>query len=463
MRDLGRLSLSDETNLAIEAPDTPMHQAALGVLDAAPLLDSSGRLRIDAIREHLAARLDRVPELRRVLWHPGLGRGRSLWVDDPGFRIENHVLVASLPAPGGRARALEFAAQKMSTLMDRSRPLWEVWFLEGYGEREVGLLIKLHHAVADGRAMINLIGQVFDIEPRALEHGTGTWQPAPPPRGGALLYDNLRARVRWVRHVAQRLAHPVALWRSTVSTARGMVEGMRAGRSAPRTSFNRPVGVERKLAVLEVELAGARETAHRYGVKLNDVFQCIVAGALRGVLLARGEKVDGVEIHASMAVSMYASGDESTVGNNIGSMIVRLPLDAGDPSRALERIARAAAHAKASQKAVVTSGLMAVLARSGLTRLYIRHQHMINILTTNLPGPPVPLYFGGARLVDAIAIPPIAGNVTASFAALSYAGRLNLSVIADARAWPDLDVLLAGMRSTWLEVSATEGLTALSA
>jgi hypothetical protein len=175
-----------------------------------------------------------------------------------------------------------------------------------------------------------------------------------------------------------------------------------------------------------------------------------------------------VRIHASVAVSLHSDGDATTSGNLVGTMIVPLDVGASDEIARLREIAAAVVQAKASQRAAVTSEFMYLLARTGLTRFYIRRQHMINILTTNLQGPPAPLYFAGAQLLKASAIPPLAGNVTVSFAALSYAGRLMLTVVADARTWPDLEVLVDGIRAAWAGLATTlvpaeEGRTALSA
>jgi len=170
-----RLSLLDLTNLAVEAADTPMHQGGLGVRDGAHLLDSNGRVRIDEVRAHLQSRLDRVPELRRTLWKTGPLEGAPVWVDDPGFRIEDHVLVANLPEPGGERRAIEFAKEAMAGLMDRSRPLWQLWLLEGYGPSEVGVFLKLHHVLADGAAILKIITLLFDLEPGVVEAPAKSW------------------------------------------------------------------------------------------------------------------------------------------------------------------------------------------------------------------------------------------------------------------------------------------------
>jgi diacylglycerol O-acyltransferase / wax synthase len=453
LRGLHRLTLADLSNLAVEGPDTPMHQGALGVLDGGPLLDADGHVRIDHIRACLTRKMDSVPELRRVLFQTGPLQGRPLWVDDPNFRIENHVLVTRLPEPGGATQAQRFAEEKMAGLMDRSRPLWELWFLEGYGEVRVGLFLKLHHVLADGPAILNILGQLFDLEPVLEEPSPTWWAPARPPTPRDLAVDNLARKGGLLANIGRRLAHPIASGRSIATSVRAVWGAFKEGRGAPRTSFNRPVGTGRRTGVLRLRLDEVKSVAHTYGVKVNDVFLALVAGGLRDVLIAREELVGGNIIHASMAVSMHPVGDASRSGNQVGTMIVPLPVGVDDARSRLVLIGTATKHAKARQRAAVPQGLMALLAVSGLARIFIRRQRLVNVLATNLPGPQFPLFVAGARLLDAFAIPPIAGNVTASFAALSYDAGFDVSVLADASAWPDLDVLIDGMRRTWVGLS----------
>lgn len=452
MTRLERLSLADLTNLAAEGPDTLMHQGALGVLDGSTLLDAFGNVDVDRVRAHLAARLDRVPLLRRRLWRTRPFEGRPMWVDDPEFSIDNHVLLARLPEPGGERRAIEFAQERMSTQMDRMRPLWQLWLLEGYAPGRVGIFLKLHHVLADGGAILNIVALLFDAEAGVVETAQSSWMPQPPPRRRELLLDNLRSKTASVTRAGARLAHPVALVRSTAATWRGLRAAMKAGRHAPRTSLNGRIGMSRALGVLPLDLAEVKAVAHAYGVKVNDVVLDLIASGLRSVLLSRGERTHGVAIHASMAVRLPGESD-ALGGNHAGTMVVPLVLDEAEGPR-LSDIGAATAKAKLAQRGAVPQGLMVLLAMTGLTRLLIRRQTLVNILMTNLAGPPFPLYVAGARLLEVFAITPIAGNVTASFAAFSYNGRLDLSVDADARSWPDLDVLISGMAAGWRRLEA---------
>ncbi len=272
-----------------------MHQAVLAALEGRDLVDAGGRVRIDAIRAHVESRLERLPELRWKLRRTHLLEGRPLWVDDPGFRIEEHVLAATLPAPGGETAAMKFAERQMETRMDRSRPLWEMWFLDGYAPDKVGLLIKLHHAMADGPAMVRLLGQLFDIESRPPERPREEWHPAPSPTPLTLVRDNFARKGAALGRALSRL-HPVRAARSTAVDVRASLEEVRQARGAPRTSLNHPIGASRRIAAVHMSLADAKQVAHAAGVKLNDVFFCIVATALRQVLEARGELRPGMAL-----------------------------------------------------------------------------------------------------------------------------------------------------------------------
>lgn len=452
MAPISRLSWADLNNLALEAPDTPMHQGVLATVEGGPLRDAGGRIRIADIRAHLGARIERVPELRRVLYRPGLLRGRPVWIDDPRFRIEDHVLMATLQSPGGEPAALDFAEHEMASLMDRSLPLWRLWLLDGYSADRIGVLIKIHHALADGPAMVNVLAQVFDMESSAaLETPTGSRAPASIPTDADLLRDSWRLKGSAFKRVLKTFAHPARSMQAAASTFSAARETLSNTRHTPRTSLNGPIGTSRRVGALHLSLGELKDAAHRHGATVNDVFLCLVAGALRRVLIARGEPVESVSIRASVAVSMHPT-NHSMSGNHAGTVIVSLPIDIETADELLLAVAAATARAKSRQLPAFSTGLMVLLARVGITRAYIRGQHMINVLTTNLPGPPVPLYFAGARIHDPVAMPPIAGNVTASFAALSYDGGLTLSVVADAAAWPDIDLLTSSMLACWVEL-----------
>jgi WS/DGAT/MGAT family acyltransferase len=302
--------------------------------------------------------------------------------------------------------------------------------------------------------VLNIIALLFDMEPGIVEAAPPAWSPAPTPTHRALVRDNVARKGEMLARAGRRLAHPTVLLRAAVVTCRGLWHALREGIGAPRTSLNRPIGARRRIAVLRLLLDDVKGLAHSRGVKVNDVILNLVAGGLRHVLLSRGERIEGVSIRASMAVLLPSAEKSALVGNHAGTLIVPLPIDESDSVNRLAAIAAGTARAKSTQRGAVPQALMVLLAVTGLTRFFIRRQHLVNVLVTNLAGPRFPLYVAGARLIDAFAIIPVAGNVTASFAALSYDGGLDLSVHVDADAWPDLEVLMDGMSLEWGEMTA---------
>jgi diacylglycerol O-acyltransferase / wax synthase len=451
--EIERPSLPDLTNLAVEAPDTPMHVGAIGVLDGGQLLDENQHLRIESIRDGIEARLDLVPELRRVLRKPRMFQGRPLWVDDPAFRIENHVLTAKLRPPGGDEQAIRIVEGEMGIPRTRRGPLWQLWFLEGHAPGKVAVFLKLHHVVADGAAVLKIISQLFDSSAALRQVMPVAWAPAPPPTAAVLYRDSASRRLLAATSALRMLTHPVASGRAAALSVRGIWSVITEGFGAPRTSFNRPISHNRRVAVTRIDLADAKNVARANSVKVNDVILEMIAGGLREVLVSRGEQLEGMTIRAPMAVALRQPDPPVLVGNHVGTMIVPLPVHERDPRVRLALIGAGTLQAKRRQRGAVSQVFMVLLALSGLTRSFIRRQHLVNVLVTNLAGPTTPLYILGARLLDVCAITPVAGNVTASFAALSYDGHLDLTVCVDARCWPDIDVLVRGMDQAWHELS----------
>jgi diacylglycerol O-acyltransferase len=448
-----RLTMVDRTNLAIEAPETPMHIGALAVAEAGGLLDESGQLRLSEVRRRIGLRLSRTPELRRRVCDPGLFRGAPLWVDDPDFAIERHVRMLAVPPPGEEVQLLEAAASLLRAPLDRSRPLWELWFLTGLAEGQIGVLLKLHHAVADGLAAVALMSSLFDLEPDIADPPPIQWAPSPRPSDAQLFLDAMGARLSTIaatlRHPAHAATIVLEVSREALATARGP--------RAPRTSLNRPTQAGRLYRTVRFDLAALRVVAHAREAKVNDVVLTIVVGGLRDLLVQRGEQVDGVNLQATVPVGLRSSGDARELGNAAGAIFVPLPLGERDELRRLDLVAAATRAAKAAQHPTYAPSFIARLAASGLARPLIARQRLVNIFVTNVPGPPVPIYVLGSPIVDVMPISPLSGNVTVTFGAFSYCGRLVVVVVADA-GWDDLDVLVSGLRRAWTELEADAGL-----
>jgi WS/DGAT/MGAT family acyltransferase len=442
---LDRLSSLDLMFLRIESAAWPCHFGGLAVLDGPTLLDGSGRLRLDEIAGQLGRRLAQAPQWRRRVLFPGPMLGRPLWVDDDHFDLRRHVHQAAVDPPGGDAELLDAAARICERLLDRSRPLWELWFLTGLADGRIGALLKLHHAVADGTGAVTLMASLFDLGPGS---GPGTCSLAPRhgPTRRQLLADNLAAKRGQARRAAAAVAHPVRLVRAAHVLA-GVARQAASPAGAPRTSLNRRVEAGRLIRFLSLDLAAAKHVAHAHQGKVNDVVLTIWTGGLRRLLASRTELAPRLELITTMPVSSRAADGAEAAGNAFGAMALPLPVWEADAGRRLGRIADRTRQAKAGQHPAAAMGLIAWLSATPLGRYFAAHQHAANVEVSNVAGPPAPVSLFGARVLAILPIVGPVGNLGPVLCAFSYAGQLFLVVSADANGFPDLDVLMAGMES----------------
>jgi diacylglycerol O-acyltransferase len=432
-----RLSPFERMYVRLETPDWPGHVGGLAVLAGGPLLDASGQLRLAEIRDRLERRLLRVPRLRQRVLSPRWPGGRPLWVDDDRFAIEHHVRRAAVPSPGGEAQLLETAAEIYGRLLDRRRPLWELWFLTGLDGGRLGALLKLHHAMADGTAAVAVMGSLFDLTADAPDPTPVPWEPEPIPGGWSLVSDNLAGKARTVGRGMAALAQPGRLIQGARVVA--LVARRSAGvKGAPRTS----------LGFLGLDLASVKEAAHAHGGKVNDVVLALWAGGLRELLVSRGEPVVGVEPTVGMAVSTRSAGD-AAIDNQVGTVVLPLPVGEADPTRRLDLVVARTARAKDQQRSAAIMGALVGLTATPLGRYLLLRQRATSVMATNVTGPPVPVYVLGARILDILPIIDLEGNIGLTVCAFSYAGRLFLVVTADVQGFPDLDVLMGGMERDW--------------
>jgi diacylglycerol O-acyltransferase len=446
-----RLSASDLTNLSVEAADTPMHVGALIVLESAPLVDAAGQLRLDDIRHQIQSRLGLVPRLRQIVCRPGPLAGGRLWIDDPAFRIDRHVRLVGPPSSYDQQALLRLAEDLMAPRLDRAHPMWRMWFVTGMPAGQVAVVVALHHAIADGLAAVQLLTSVLDQSATAI---TEPWVPATPPRWAELVTDNTQTRAAAVR----RLAHGSTMAR-TASAVAATWRGLVRSRRAPPTSLNGPIGARRQLDVLRIDLAAAKYVAHAHGGKVNDVLLAIAAGGLRGLLRARGESTDKLQLHAAVPVSLRAPQMPADPGNQSGIIVVRIPVYEADASQRLRLICAESGLAKQGQTPAAAQGLLVWSARLGLLRWFTRHQHLTNIVESSVVGPPEPIFLLNARVLDLVPIGALAGNLAVSFLTLSYAGQLTIAVRADADRFPDLSILLEAMTHEWRAlVDATDNM-----
>jgi diacylglycerol O-acyltransferase / wax synthase len=441
---MDRLNAQDLMMLWPEELGWSQDIGALAILDGSSLLDADGRFRVETARDRIQARLHLVPRFRQLLYRPRFGLGWPLWVDAPCVDLAEHVRVFPLAAPADEAQLLLACEQLRHRRLDPSRPLWQMWFLPGLPDGRVGFFMKVHHAIADGVAGIAALGAFVDLVADPPTTSAPPWTPAAMPSARALLADNLRRHLHGLGRALTRLAHPA-------DTVRQVRRGWPAVREAfleapaPRTSLNQRIGSHRRLALLRSDLDLAKRIAHAHNAKVNDVLMVVLAGGLRALLGGRGEHVDGLLLRAAVPVSLHQEQPGQARGNLDGMMVVPLPVGEPDDVRRLQMIAADTAERRQLRRPQGGTLFRNVpIQRAALHAA--AHQHVMNTYAANVPGPPVPLFFVGAPVLEVFPVVPIMGNVSLGVGALSYAGQFNITAVADRELCPDLEVFARGAR-----------------
>jgi diacylglycerol O-acyltransferase len=433
----------------------------LAILDGTGLLDRDGRIRIEAVRWRLKPRLHLVPRFRQLLSRPRLGFGWPLWVDAPSFDLADHVRVRALGAPADEAQLLAACQELARRRLDPARPLWELWLLPGLPDRQVGALLRLHHTIADGAAALAAFAALLDLTADAPTPVAPPWAPRPIPTARALLRDNLRRRRQELGRGWSGVTHPARTLRRAQAAWPAWREVL-ADKPAPRTSLNHPVGARRRLAIVRGRLDRAKQLAHLHQATVNDVVLAAVAGGLRQLLASRGEDVRGLMQRAMVTISVHHEQPGQAQGNKAGWMMVPLPLGEPDPVRRLDLIAAETAARKHKPRPEAGTGIFRFVAAQRLWYRLFPRQRSVNLVVSNAPGPPVPLYLAGARLLELFPMMPTMGNLTLVVAVVSYDGQLNLTAVADRDGCPDVEVFAQGVRSAFDGLAAADGLVTVA-
>lgn len=452
MAGLDRLSGPDLLMLQSEEAGWPMHIGVVAVLDGTFSVDADGRFCVDAARREVGRRLYRVPRFRQVLHVPPRLLGPPVWVDAPAVDLARHVHVIPLAPLTGTAQLVQAVEELWSRPLDLARPPWEMLFLPGLAGGRVGVLLKVHHVVADGVGGMALLGALLD------EDGTGSATeppptdrpPAAPPSTSALLRDQL-CRLRPSGRALAALAHPVDLVRRTNRTWSALRE-LDAVRRVPPTSLDRVVGPGRRLRVASGRLDLVRDVAHAHGATVNDVLLAAVAGGLRALLLSRGEDVQDLHPFAYEPVTLLLRRTGAGRPDEGGMIFVPLPLGVDDPVERLRQVAVAATDCKRHVIPAPAGGLNRSRLVRRLMMRFAARQRWADAYVANVPGPPAPLYLAGARVHELYPVVPLAGRVPVGVGALSYAGHLGITVVADRDACPDIEIFTDGLRAALAEL-----------
>ncbi|HVL90845.1 MAG TPA: wax ester/triacylglycerol synthase family O-acyltransferase [Actinomycetota bacterium] len=454
-----RLSALDAQFLYLERPEVHMHVAGIAILD--PSTRPDGRLSIEHIVELIRARIHLVPRFRQKIVSPPLGVGRPVWVDDPNFDLSFHIRHAALPAPGGPKELAAQVQRVHSRPLDRSKPLWEMYFIEGLEDGHVAVLTKSHHAMIDGMSGMDIATVLFDFTPEPREVAEQPYEPQPEPS----------SRDLFIQSVAEQVAHPVRSAIETIGSALrapqaaaetvqrtlGGFAALFARGQAPASPFNVKVGPNRRFAMAEVPVTDAKLIKNELGGKVNDVVLAAVAGALDRLLGGRGIDTRGLTLRTMVPVSTRDAAPQTQLGNKISSLFVDLPIGVEDPVERLRQIVAATKDVKRSHQAVAAGMLMnlgqwAPPTIHGMAARAVARQRFINLVVSNVPGPQVPLYLAGAKMLVTYPVMPLGETVGLSVAVTSLSGVMGFGFTADWDAVPDIDELPKGLLASIAEL-----------
>jgi WS/DGAT/MGAT family acyltransferase len=437
-----RLTAIDASFLAQERESAHMHVGAVAVFEGPPPS-------YDEFIEQIESRMHLVPRYRQKLAVPRFEMGRPMWVDDPRFNLEYHVRHTALPKPGSMDQLRQLAARIFSQRLDRSKPLWETWLVQGLEDKRFALISKTHHAMVDGVAGIDLASVLFDLSPVPQRLEPEPWTPKPEPTAAELVAEGVKSVARRPFSLAGQALKAVQQPGRTISTARESAEGIGevlwAGLNpAPETPLNVPIGPHRRLENISFPLADFKKVKNAFGATVNDVVLAVVAGAMRKWLRSRGIRTEGLELRALVPVSIRNEMQAGELGNRIAVMRGPLPVYVEDPIERLHVVMEAMSGLKESKQALgaeVISGLQdfappTLLAQASRLNFSTR---IFNLIVTNVPGPQFPLYLLGRELQELIPVAFLPENHALAIAIMSYNGDLDFGLLADYDAMPDID------------------------
>jgi WS/DGAT/MGAT family acyltransferase len=458
-----RLSAFDASFLQLERPETPMQVGAVAVLEADPFFDEAGRFRLDDVRTLVDSRLHLIPRFRKRVADVPFGIGYPVWVDDTDFDVARHVHLTRLPAPGHRRDLLELAGRLMSQLLDRGRPLWELWFVAGLdGGRHVGLVHKSHHTLTDGISGVDIATVLLDFtrEPTVLD--APPFEPESPPDPARLALDTMCERATQsagVIRAGKRAADaPQQVVDQFGRLARSFGAIVGGGPLAPRTSLNTSVGPRRQLELVRVPLDDAKRVRRAFGCTVNDVVLAAVGGALARLLESRGELRDDLVLKVVCPVSVRDDSERMKLGNRLSLMFVPVPVGERDVRARLDAVAATTVDLKEREQALGAAALLGMSEYAaptilGLAARAVHSQPLVNLMVTNVPGPQVPLYCLGAQMLEVYPIVPLTKNLSVNIAVMSYCGELHVGVFADPDAAPDVERLAGAVEDAFAELA----------
>jgi len=466
-----RLSALDLSFLELEDASAHMHIGAVSVFESAPVARPDGGIDIDRVRTLMEAGMYRIPRYRQRLAYVPLVR-HPVWVDDDRFNLAYHLRHTHLPVPGDERTLKRLAGRIMSQQLDRGKPLWEMWVVEGLQGNRFAIISKVHHCMIDGVGSVELTGSVMrptpDPDPR-LEEPPPRWIPRPVPSARRLLAAEVFHRalepLTAVSEMRRALRDPRGTARAFATSALGVGEAIAAGfRPASPSPLNVEIGPHRRFDWTMMDLAALKQIRGKLGGTLNDVVLAIVAGALRRFFRRRGVAVDGMDFRAMVPVNVRPPGEHEALGNQVAMLVARLPIDQRDPAERVARVVEATTQMKRSRQARGVQTLEEVSDHT-FTTLFTLFGRLaasarpFNLVVTNVPGPQFPTYIVGSRMLACYPLVPLFRDQALGVALFSYDGRLYWGFNADWDALPDLHDVVDAVDEEFLTLARAAGIS----
>jgi WS/DGAT/MGAT family acyltransferase len=459
-----RLSAQDSSFVMFEQRATHMHVAALGIFESEPLRSSAGGIDAARITRYVESRLASLPHYRQKLAFAPVS-GHAVWVDDEHFDLDYHVRHAALARPGTEEELKRLVGRVLSQPLDRDRPLWEIWIVEGLEGGRFALLSKVHHCMVDGASGVSLLTLLFRTDRSEEIPPTEAWFPHARPSKLRLTFDEAVAGARapfalW-RELGDAMRTPVRTLQTVRDRAVSVAEALRAGFHLPSESaLDRPIGPHRRVEWRVFDLAELKEIKTRLGGTVNDVVLTLVSGALRRFLARRHEDLETLDYRVVIPVNMRSASGDPGVANRVSAFFLSLPVGEVDPVARLEAVRRETQRQKTSRAADGIDFFTQLVERSGstwLTELGVRFAARVqpyNQTVSNVPGPQYPLYVLGARLLELYPLPPLFERQGLGTAVMSYDGRVCWGLVADRDVVPDLGALARDLEEALVELRA---------
>ncbi len=445
---MDRLTPLDAWFLHVEDGVDHMHMALVCIFEpACPAPDEAA--------DDIARRLDRIPRYRQRVRRAPFDLAAPVWSDDPDFDVRNHVFRTTARAPGDDGALAEVVSELIGTEVDRAHPLWELWIVDGLADGRWAVVTKVHHSLTDGVGGAELFSVLVDADREPPDLPAPDWRPGPDPSRLRVLADRVADQLHPLRVARGAARAPFRLARSAATSARGLLALAHDVPPTSPTVLNGRLTSSRRWWPATASLADVDRIRAQHGVTVNDVALTAISGGLRDLLVAHGEPLDGREVRSLVPVSLRHLDRDGALHNRVAAMVADLPVGIADPTERLAVVHDRLVALKASHEADVTADLAELgthlpflpilIGFHGVTGFLHRFgQRFVNTVTTNVPGPPVPLYWMGRRMERAYPVTPIGECVRVGVAIFSYGGQLTFGVTTDA-AVPDGHLVAAGI------------------